>query len=90
MRRTGDRLGEWPSPNLIALLGVAREKGMTSVGLLGCGGGRAGPLVDVSVVVPSSDYGWVESVHSVLHHVLTYALRDATASASVGRPARSV
>jgi D-sedoheptulose 7-phosphate isomerase len=75
------------SPNLIALLDVAREKGMTSVGLLGCDGGRAAPLVDVSVVVPSGDYGWVESVHSVLHHALTYALRDATAGAHAPRDA---
>jgi D-sedoheptulose 7-phosphate isomerase len=68
------------SPNLIALLDVAREKGMTSVGLLGCNGGRAAALVDVPVVVPSGDYGWVESVHTVLHHVLAYALRDAAAA----------
>lgn len=68
------------SPNLIALLDVAREKGMPSVGLLGCNGGRAAALVDVSIVVPSGDYGWVESVHTVLHHVLTYALRDAAAA----------
>ena len=70
------------SPNLIALLEVAREKGMTSVGLLGCDGGRAAPLVDVAVVIQSDDYGWVESVHTVLHHVLTYALRDAVSGAS--------
>jgi D-sedoheptulose 7-phosphate isomerase len=69
------------SPNLIALLDVAREKGIASVGLLGCDGGRAAAVVNVPVVVPSDDYGWVESVHTVLHHVLTYALRDVTAAA---------
>jgi D-sedoheptulose 7-phosphate isomerase len=79
------------SPNLIALLEVARAKGITSVGLLGRDGGRAAALLDVPVVVPSEDYGWVESVHVVLHHVLTYALRDAAAAARAARrPARAV
>src|SRR5207245_5404041 len=64
------------SPNLIALLETARKKEMVCVGLLGCDGGRARELVHVPVIVPSSDYGWVEAVHAVLHHVLTYALRD--------------
>jgi D-sedoheptulose 7-phosphate isomerase len=66
------------SPNLIALLEVARDKGMTSVGLLGRDGGRAASMVDAPVVVPSDDYGWVESAHSALHHVLAYALRDSS------------
>jgi D-sedoheptulose 7-phosphate isomerase len=69
------------SPNLIALLEVARDKGMASVGLLGRDGGRAAVMVDVPVVVPSDDYGWVESAHSALHHVLAYAVRDAAAIA---------
>jgi D-sedoheptulose 7-phosphate isomerase len=68
------------SPNLIALLEVARDKGMASVGLLGRDGGRAAGLVDAPVVVPSEDYGWVESTHVVLHHLLTYALRDSASS----------
>jgi D-sedoheptulose 7-phosphate isomerase len=68
------------SPNLIALLQAARSKGMTSIGLLGRDGGRAAAMVDAPVIVRSDDYGWVESAHVVLHHVLTYALRDAASS----------
>jgi len=64
------------SPNLIALLEVARAREIVSVGLLGRDGGRARAMVDAPVVVPSDDYGWVESAHVVVHHVLTYALRD--------------
>ena len=78
------------SPNVIALLDVAREKGMRSVGLLGCDGGRAAALVDVPVIVPSDDFGWVESVHTVLHHALTYALRDAATEAQAARSARAI
>jgi len=64
------------SPNLIALLEVARSKGIVSVGLLGRDGGRAAQIVDVPVVVPSGDYGWVEAAHVVLHHIITYELRE--------------
>jgi len=63
------------SPNLIALLEAARERGVVSVGILGGDGGKARPLVTHAVVVPSPDYGWVESAHLVLEHVITYSLR---------------
>lgn len=70
------------SPNLVTLLETAARLGMRRVGLLGRTGGAARALVDAAVLVPSDDYGWVESVHVVLHHVLTYAVRDA---ATAGR-----
>jgi D-sedoheptulose 7-phosphate isomerase len=65
------------SPNLVAVLGAAETLGIQTVGLLGRDGGRARDLVDVAVLVPSDDYGWVESAHVVLHHALTYAVRQA-------------
>ena len=65
------------SPNLMALISAARSLGIRTVGLLGRGGGKARDLVDVAVLVPSDDYGWVESAHVVLHHALTYAVREA-------------
>lgn len=73
------------SPNLVTLLASARRLGLRTVGLLGRSGGKVGPLVDVAVLVPSDDYGWVESAHVVLHHVLTYAVREA--ATAVARPA---
>lgn len=71
------------SPNLVCVLGAARRLGVATVGLLGARGGRAVGLVDVPVLVPSEDYGWVESAHVVLHHVLTYAVRDAAVAGRV-------
>jgi D-sedoheptulose 7-phosphate isomerase len=65
------------SPNLVTLLEAAKRHRVISVGLLGRTGGAARELVDCPVLVPSDDYGWVESAHIVLHHVLTYAVRDA-------------
>jgi D-sedoheptulose 7-phosphate isomerase len=73
------------SSNLVTLLASARQLGLQTVGLLGRSGGMARPLVDVAVLVPSDDYGWVESAHVVLHHVLTYAVREAATAAA--RPA---
>ncbi|HTC24534.1 MAG TPA: SIS domain-containing protein [Gemmatimonadales bacterium] len=68
------------SPNLVALLDTATRLGIRRVGLLGRTGGAARALVDVPVLVASDDYGWVESAHVALHHVLTYAVRDAAAA----------
>ena len=70
------------SPNLIALLDTAREQDVVSVGLLGRDGGQARERVDVPVVVRSDDYGWVETAHAVLGHVLTYGLRDVPSASS--------
>jgi len=64
------------SPNLTAALRAARAKGLVTVGLLGRDGGLARALVEHVVVVPSHDYGWVESAHMMLEHVITYALRS--------------
>lgn len=70
------------SPNILCVLSAAQELGVRTIGLLGCGGGRAGSLVDVAVVLQSRDYGWVESAHLVLEHVLTYGLRSRIAQSS--------
>ncbi len=65
------------SPNLVALLETAARLRIRRIGLLGRTGGHARSLVEVPILVPSDDYGWVESAHVVVHHILTYAVRDA-------------
>ncbi len=65
------------SPNVVALLATATSLGIRTVGLLGRTGGKARDLVDVAILIPSDDYGWVESAQVVLHHALTYAVREA-------------
>lgn len=64
------------SENVVAALGGARSLGLVTVGLLGADGGEAARMVDHAVLVPSRDYGWVESAQVALHHVLAYALRE--------------
>ena len=63
------------SPNLVAAVEWARGNGVSTVGLLGRDGGVLRGRVDAAVVVRSDDYGWVESAHLVLEHVLTYAIK---------------
>lgn len=71
------------SPNLLHLLETAKRHDVVTVGLLGKA--APGALIDYPIRVPSTDYGWVESAHVVLHHVLTYALRDASRLTPAGR-----
>lgn len=75
------------SPNLLAALRTARERGLVTVGFLGKDGGHARTLVDHAVVVRSDDYGWVECAHLVLGHMLTYALREQPQAAEAKPPA---
>lgn len=60
------------SPNLVAALRAAKARAMTTVGLLGRGGGQMLPLCDVAVVVPlgkTSDR--IQEVHiQVIHAVI--------------------
>lgn len=59
------------SPNILRAIEVAKERGLTTVGFLGMGGGKAAALVDVPIVVPSNEYGTTESVHLVIDHLAT-------------------
>lgn len=58
------------SPNVLKAIGYAREQCAEVVGILGFDGGKAAELADLSVVVPSDDYGVVEDVHLVINHIL--------------------
>jgi D-sedoheptulose 7-phosphate isomerase len=71
------------SPNVVAGLAAAAQRGARTIALVGCDGGAAGQLADVTVHIPSYDYGLVEDVHSALGHAMTAAVRQVVAS-SIG------
>jgi D-sedoheptulose 7-phosphate isomerase len=71
------------SPNILTALDAARRLGLASAGLLGCGGGRAAELMDLALVVDSSDFGVIETVHIAIAHALTAALRSVNPEPSV-------
>jgi len=60
------------SPNVLRAVEVARAKGITSVGLLGKGGGKLRDQVDIPIVVPHADSSdRIQEVHiKVLHIVI--------------------
>jgi D-sedoheptulose 7-phosphate isomerase len=64
------------SPNILNAMRYARSRSAEVVGLLGFDGGQAVGLADLSIVVPSSDYGVVEDLHLVINHMLVGFFRD--------------
>lgn len=59
------------SPNIVAAVEEAVAIGMETVAFLGAGGGRVAALVDVAMVVASSEYGVIEDVHLAINHLIT-------------------
>ena len=66
------------SPNILSAIEAARKKGITTVGLLGKGGGKARELVDIPIIVPlaqTSDR--IQEIHiKVLHIVIEAVERE--------------
>ncbi|EFO80251.1 phosphoheptose isomerase [Oscillochloris trichoides DG-6] len=62
------------SPNLLAALHTARTCGVTSIAMLGKGGGDAGQLADYALVVPSDESARIQEVHTLLLHTICEAL----------------
>lgn len=65
------------SPNVVNALLYGKAHGARTVGLLGFDGGEAARLADHVILVPTSkgEYGLVEGVHSVIHHLLYEAAK---------------
>jgi len=68
--------GSGNSPNVLRALEEARRLGMTTIGLIGMGGGKMKPLCDIPIVVPSGNMQHIEDAHHILLHLLTAYLRD--------------
>ncbi len=62
------------SPNVIRAVQVARERGVTTIGLLGKGGGELRGLVDVPIVVPvATTSDRIQEVHIKVIHIVIEA-----------------
>lgn len=66
------------SPNLVRAVEMARESGVTTVGLLGFDGGVLKDAVDDCIWLPTEKgmYGLVEDSHTMLCHILTTCLME--------------
>ena len=73
------------SPNLLRAVELARKCGVVSIGLLGFDGGALKNEVDECLWIPTEKraYGLVESVHSLLCHILTDCLAKDPAIVSI-------
>ncbi|MBI5364835.1 MAG: SIS domain-containing protein [Planctomycetes bacterium] len=63
------------SPNILRAIEVAKKKGITVVGLLGKGGGKAKELVDVPIVVPRAETSdRIQELHIKVLHIAIEAV----------------
>lgn len=78
------------SPNVVLAVEEARRRELRTLGLLGKGGGVLRPLVDIALVVPSSNTQRIQEVHITVGHILCEALEQKmlrTASTTSRNPA---
>jgi D-sedoheptulose 7-phosphate isomerase len=64
------------SPNLIRAAQSAKARGVPVVALLGRTGGQLNDLVDVALVVPSSDTAHIQELHLAIEHVICDLVED--------------
>ncbi len=58
------------SQNVINALNAAKSKKMTTIGLLGKGGGKAQEITDHEIVIPSNTTARVQEMHIMIGHIL--------------------
>src|SRR5688572_12446806 len=63
------------SPNVLRAMEFARENGAVTIAWTGLSGGRLKDVVDCCVHAPTEDVGMIESVHLVIDHLVTDAVR---------------
>ena len=58
------------SPNILRAIETAKEKGVTTIGLLGKGGGKALSLIDIPILVPhASTSDRIQEIHIKALHI---------------------
>jgi D-sedoheptulose 7-phosphate isomerase len=58
------------SENVLNALAVANQKQMTTIGLLGKGGGKASSLVSEAIVINSNTTARIQEMHITIGHIL--------------------
>jgi D-sedoheptulose 7-phosphate isomerase len=58
------------SPNVLEAIGVARRKGMVTIGLTGANGGRLKGAAEYCVCVPSRETAPIQEAHILIGHIL--------------------
>ena len=58
------------SANVIAGIKKAKEIGMKTIALTGCGGGKAAPIADIAIIVPSKITARIQESHICIAHCI--------------------
>ncbi len=64
------------SGNVIKAVEMAHKKGMKVIGLLGGDGGKLKPIVDLPVVIPSSNVQRIQEGHITVAHIICELVED--------------
>jgi D-sedoheptulose 7-phosphate isomerase len=64
------------SPNIIKAFETAREKGITTIGMTGEGGGKLKELSDYLIDIPSRNTPRIQEGHMLLGHVICQLVED--------------
>ena len=65
------------SENVVRVVQACKDRQITTVGLLGHDGGRLASLVDVAIVVPSSNVQYIQESHIAIAHILCHLVERA-------------
>jgi D-sedoheptulose 7-phosphate isomerase len=68
--------GSGRSPNVIRALDLARQRGLTTIGVTGRDGGEMRERCDICLIAPCQPMEQIEDVHVVLCHLIYSAIRD--------------
>lgn len=58
------------SPNILAAMECARQRGLVTIGLLGKGGGKVAAAVDHAITIPSDQTPRIQEAHITVMHIL--------------------
>lgn len=64
------------STNVIKAVEIAKSKGMKSIGFLGGNGGKLKLLVDLPIVIPSSNVQRIQEGHITVAHIICELIED--------------
>ncbi|HUK60539.1 MAG TPA: SIS domain-containing protein [Stellaceae bacterium] len=68
------------SPNVLAALAAARQRGLATIGLAGATGGDMAELCDVCLKMPSRETQKIQEAHIVVGHIICGLVEQAIAS----------
>jgi len=58
------------SKNILRAFELAQKKDIRTIGLLGCGGGEARKICDISIVIPSDNVQYIQEAHLTVEHII--------------------